>query len=131
MSAQDAEQRVVRARGLPWQATEQDIADFFTGLNIGRGGVALCLSRQGRRNGEALIQFESREHRNLALGRHKHFMGPRYVEVYRASGEDFMSMAAGKCPSRRSFLFELAMMEPLVFAVPLALWRAYPRSNLG
>lgn len=61
-----------------------------------RGGVALCLSRQGRRNGEALIQFETREQRNLALGRHKHFMGQRYIEIYRASGEDFLSVAAGK-----------------------------------
>lgn len=61
-----------------------------------RGGVALCLSRQGRRNGEALIQFESREERNLALGRHKHFMGARYIEVYRASADDFMSVATGK-----------------------------------
>jgi epithelial splicing regulatory protein 1/2 len=58
--------------------------------------VALCLSRQGRRNGEALVQFESREHRNLALNRHKHFMGNRYIEVYRASADDFMSVAAGK-----------------------------------
>ena len=58
--------------------------------------MGLCLSRQGRRNGEALIQFESREHRNLALSRHKHFMGTRYVEVYRASGEDFLGVAAGK-----------------------------------
>lgn len=64
-----------------------------------RGGVGLCLSRQGRRNGEALIQFESREHRNLALGRHKHFMGARYIEVYRASNEDFLSVTVGKYTS--------------------------------
>ena len=34
--AHEAEQRLVRARGLPWQASEQDIADFFTGLNIAK-----------------------------------------------------------------------------------------------
>lgn len=56
----------------------------------------MCLSRQGRRNGEALIQFESREHRNLALARHKHYMGARYIEVYRASGDDFLSVAVGE-----------------------------------
>lgn len=64
----------------------------------------MCLSRQGRRNGEALIQFESREHRNLALGRHKHFMGARYIEVYRASSEDFLSVTVGEYPRDHFYL---------------------------
>jgi hypothetical protein len=46
-----------------------------------RGGVALCLSAQGRRNGEALIRFISQEHRDMALKRHKHHIGSRYIEV--------------------------------------------------
>jgi epithelial splicing regulatory protein 1/2 len=46
-----------------------------------RGGVALCLNAQGRRNGEALVRFVNEEHRDLALERHKHHMGSRYIEV--------------------------------------------------
>lgn len=46
-----------------------------------RGGAALCLNAQGRRNGEALVRFVSEEHRDLALQRHKHHMGSRYIEV--------------------------------------------------
>lgn len=46
-----------------------------------RGGVALCLNAQGRRNGEALIRFVDSEQRDLALQRHKHHMGIRYIEV--------------------------------------------------
>jgi len=46
-----------------------------------RGGVALCLNTQGRRNGEALVRFVNQEHRDLALERHKHHMGSRYIEV--------------------------------------------------
>lgn len=105
---------VIRARGLPWQSSDQDIARFFRGLNIAkyvhiayhyiitlclfsyngvnvrcsnslvvlfRGGAALCLNAQGRRNGEALVRFVSEEHRDLALQRHKHHMGNRYIEV--------------------------------------------------
>ncbi|XP_013191763.1 RNA-binding protein fusilli isoform X2 [Amyelois transitella] len=95
---------IVRARGLPWQSSDQDIAKFFRGLNVAKGGVALCLSPQGRRNGEALVRFVSQEHRDMALKRHKHHIGPRYIEVYRASGEDFLSVAGGATCEAAAFL---------------------------
>ncbi|VDN03619.1 unnamed protein product [Thelazia callipaeda] len=85
---------VVRARGLPWQATDHDVAQFFIGLNIAPGGVALCLSPEGRRNGEALVKFEDSEQRELALKRHRHFLHNRYIEVYRATDSDFLQVAA-------------------------------------
>eukprot|EP00095_Tigriopus_kingsejongensis_P008653 maker-scaffold537_size144400-snap-gene-0.21 protein:Tk08653 transcript:maker-scaffold537_size144400-snap-gene-0.21-mRNA-1 annotation:"rna-binding protein fusilli isoform x2" len=94
----------VRARGLPWQASDQDIARFFVGLNLARGGVALCLSSQGRRNGEALVLFENSAHRDMALKRHKHHIGNRYIEVYKASGEDFISVAGGNNKEAQNFL---------------------------
>ncbi|XP_014675115.1 PREDICTED: epithelial splicing regulatory protein 1-like isoform X2 [Priapulus caudatus] len=95
---------VIRARGLPWQSSDQDIAKFFRGLNIMKGGVALCLSAQGRRNGEALVRFIDQEHRDLALKRHKHHIGQRYIEVYKATGEDFISVAAGNNNEATAFL---------------------------
>ncbi|GAB1600064.1 epithelial splicing regulatory protein 1-like isoform X4 [Argonauta hians] len=95
---------VVRARGLPWQSSDQDIARFFKGLNIMKGGVALCLSQQGRRNGEALIWFESEEHRDLAMKRHKHHIGQRYIEVYKSSGKDFLNVAGGNNLEAQAFL---------------------------
>ncbi len=64
-------------------------------LLICRGGVALCLSPQGRRNGEALVRFINQEHRDMALKRHKHHISSRYIEVYKASGEDFVNVAGG------------------------------------
>lgn len=54
------------------------------------------MSSQGRRNGEALVRLISEEHRDLALRRHKHHIGQRYIEVYRASGKEFLNVAAGK-----------------------------------
>uniref|UniRef100_H9KY09 Epithelial splicing regulatory protein 2 n=1 Tax=Callithrix jacchus TaxID=9483 RepID=H9KY09_CALJA len=81
---------VVPARGLPWQSSDQDVARFFKGLNVATGGVALCLNAQGHRNGEALIRFV-----DLALLRHKHHMGVRYIEVYKATGEEFVKIAGG------------------------------------
>ncbi|KAJ8290979.1 hypothetical protein GJAV_G00019900 [Gymnothorax javanicus] len=95
---------VIRARGLPWQSSDQDIARFFRGLNIAKGGAALCLNAQGRRNGEALVRFVSEEHRDLALQRHKHHMGNRYIEVYKATGEDFLKIAGGTSNEVAHFL---------------------------
>jgi epithelial splicing regulatory protein 1/2 len=54
------------------------------------------LSSQGRRNGEALVRFSTVENRELALRRHKHHIGQRYIEVYKASGRDFLNIAGGK-----------------------------------
>ncbi|XP_020944751.1 epithelial splicing regulatory protein 1 isoform X9 [Sus scrofa] len=68
------------------------------------GGAALCLNAQGRRNGEALVRFVSEEHRDLALQRHKHHMGTRYIEVYKATGEDFLKIAGGTSNEVAQFL---------------------------
>ncbi|XP_077085004.1 epithelial splicing regulatory protein 2 isoform X1 [Siphateles boraxobius] len=95
---------VIRARGLPWQSSDQDIARFFKGLNIAKGGVALCLNAQGRRNGEALVRFVNSEHRDMALDRHKHHMGNRYIEVYKATGEEFLKIAGGTSNEVAQFL---------------------------
>ncbi len=64
--------------------------------------MALCLSQQGRRNGEALVRFDSKEHRDLALRKHKHHLGQRYIEVYRASGKDFVNVAGGMYTAPRT-----------------------------
>lgn len=33
--------------------------------------------------------------RDLALKRHKHHIGQRYIEVYKATGKDFVNVAGG------------------------------------
>lgn len=40
----------------------------------------------------------------MALKRHKHHIGARYIEVYRASGEDFLSVAGGASNEAQAFL---------------------------
>ncbi|VDP72384.1 unnamed protein product [Schistosoma curassoni] len=98
---------VVRARGLPWQATDLEIFQFFSGINIAKGGISLVLSKIGRRNGEALIQFANAEQQSLALRKHKHHVGKRYIEVYAATGSDFISIAGGESQEAMNFLGKL------------------------
>nr|CAI5857486.1 unnamed protein product [Callosobruchus analis] len=40
----------------------------------------------------------------MALKRHKHHIGHRYIEVYRATGDDFLSVAGGASCEARAFL---------------------------
>ncbi|XP_072389212.1 RNA-binding protein fusilli isoform X3 [Diabrotica undecimpunctata] len=101
---------VVRARGLPWQSSDQDIANFFRGLNVAKGGVALCLSAQGRRNGEALVRFVSQEHRDMALKRHKHHIGGSSCEA-----QAFLSKGAAVIIRMRGLPYDCTAKQVLDF----------------
>ncbi|NXA23389.1 GRSF1 factor, partial [Ibidorhyncha struthersii] len=70
---------VVLLRGLPFSSTEEDIADFFSGLKI--SDIAFVY-RGERRTGEAFVQFAAPEMAAKALLRHREYMGNRYIEVY-------------------------------------------------
>ncbi|NXL60537.1 GRSF1 factor, partial [Chordeiles acutipennis] len=70
---------VVLLRGLPFSSTEDDIADFFSGLKI--TDIAF-IYRGERRTGEAFVQFAAPEMAAKALLQHKEYMGNRYIEVY-------------------------------------------------
>lgn len=87
----------VRARGLPWQTNDAEVQHFFRGLNIAPGGIALVLTKAGRRNGEAVIRFTNSEQRDLALRKHKHHMNQRYIEIYAAQSAEFVATAGGRC----------------------------------
>lgn len=40
----------------------------------------------------------------MALKRHKHHIGSRYLEIYRASGDDFLDVAGGASTEAQAFL---------------------------
>lgn len=75
----------VRLRGLPYQCNKEEIANFFSGLEICPNGIAMPLDYQGRPSGEAYVQFVSQDVSDKALERHKDKIGTRYIEVFRSS----------------------------------------------
>ncbi|NWR66067.1 GRSF1 factor, partial [Bucorvus abyssinicus] len=70
---------VVLLRGLPFSSTEEDITDFFSGLQI--TDIAF-IYRGERRTGEAFVKFAAPDMVAKALLRHREYMGSRYIEVY-------------------------------------------------
>ncbi|CAM6037574.1 unnamed protein product [Sphagnum compactum] len=79
---------VVRLRGLPFSASESDIADFFKGLELGPDGVVVCVNFQGRSTGQAYVQFATVELANKALERNRQHIGSRYIEVFKGHPAD-------------------------------------------
>lgn len=57
--------------------------------------------------------FESVNHRDMALSRHKHHIGNRYIEVYKATGEDFINVAGGKIETSSLSLLAAPYNSPL------------------
>ncbi|KAL1464761.1 hypothetical protein WDU94_004379 [Cyamophila willieti] len=80
----------VHMRGLPYKATEADIADFFKPIIP----VNILVTRDdaGRPSGEAAVEFSCVDDANRALGKHKSNIGDRYIELYM----DDMSNGGGK-----------------------------------
>ncbi|DBA74130.1 TPA: hypothetical protein ACH3X1_010935 [Trebouxia sp. C0004] len=86
LASRPARSRVLRLRGLPYRALEDDIFRFLEPLIVTR--VHLC-RRNGRTTGEAHVQFESRHGAGEALRtKHRQHLGNRYIELFEAGESD-------------------------------------------
>eukprot|EP01062_Namystynia_karyoxenos_P024233 TRINITY_DN19422_c0_g2_i1.p2 TRINITY_DN19422_c0_g2~~TRINITY_DN19422_c0_g2_i1.p2 ORF type:complete len:400 (+),score=118.94 TRINITY_DN19422_c0_g2_i1:67-1200(+) len=88
---------VVKCRGLPFNSTEEDLHQFFSGMSITPDGINITLGTDGRPNGEAYVQFETAADLQAALAKDRQLLGTRYVEVYRSS---LVEMQGGPAPQR-------------------------------
>lgn len=105
MNPEPREQFIVRARGLPWSATEDDVATFFSGCNIRDGpknGIHFTYSSDGRPSGECFVELVSLEDMEKALSKRNNFIGKRYVEVFECkNGEmEFTCKRMGQPPDQ-------------------------------
>ncbi|XP_050800986.1 G-rich sequence factor 1 isoform X2 [Gopherus flavomarginatus] len=73
---------LIRAQGLPYSCTVEDVLSFFADCRIRNGerGIHFLLNRDGKRRGDALIELESQQDVQNALEKHWKYMGQRYVE---------------------------------------------------
>ncbi|XP_049326781.1 G-rich sequence factor 1 isoform X3 [Astyanax mexicanus] len=73
---------VVRIKGLPFNCSEEDVLEFFSGLDVAKEGVTFVLDHRGRKTGDAFVKFANQEIANQALQRDKDYIGKRYIEVF-------------------------------------------------
>eukprot|EP00252_Welwitschia_mirabilis_P013501 TRINITY_DN2969_c0_g1_i1.p1 TRINITY_DN2969_c0_g1~~TRINITY_DN2969_c0_g1_i1.p1 ORF type:complete len:264 (-),score=28.74 TRINITY_DN2969_c0_g1_i1:147-938(-) len=90
---------VVRLRGLPFHCTEEDVYEFFAGLNI---VDVLLLHKNDRFSGEAFCVFGSPMHVEYAIRKDHHNMGRRYIEVFRAKKQEYYQAIASEVRDLRS-----------------------------
>lgn len=93
---QQASSTVLRLRGLPFRATQDDIGNFFDGFNF---TSVLLSSANGRPSGEAYVEFSSVQVAQRAMdARQRAMLGQRYIELFNSSKEEMKLVAAGENP---------------------------------
>ncbi|KAG5189415.1 hypothetical protein JKP88DRAFT_206122, partial [Tribonema minus] len=83
----------VRLRGMPFEATVDDVLRFFQGLTV--VDVVMILRGDGRGAGEALVLFANHMDLNMALSRDKQHMGRRYIEIFQSKRADYYHASQG------------------------------------
>eukprot|EP00013_Stygamoeba_regulata_P004937 CAMPEP_0177634854 /NCGR_PEP_ID=MMETSP0447-20121125/3585_1 /TAXON_ID=0 /ORGANISM="Stygamoeba regulata, Strain BSH-02190019" /LENGTH=408 /DNA_ID=CAMNT_0019136593 /DNA_START=30 /DNA_END=1257 /DNA_ORIENTATION=+ len=95
MEEAGVEESFVRMRGLPFSATEEDVVQFFQGLDITSNGVNILYNYQDKPTGECLVRFSTPQEVELAMERDKQTIGSRYIELFRCSQMDIMNACVG------------------------------------
>ncbi|KAI6660003.1 Heterogeneous nuclear ribonucleoprotein H [Oopsacas minuta] len=73
---------VIRMRGLPFNCSRGDIAEFFKDFQLVEDGILLVLQHDGRASGEGYVQLESVHNVEEALKLNNGHIGHRYVELF-------------------------------------------------
>merc|ERR1711957_773114 len=88
----------IRMRGLPFQATQQDILDFFQDYKPLQSSVLLTYRADGRSTGEGFVAFNDAETAEAAMALHRSTIGSRYIELFVSSQEDHTRNVARSYP---------------------------------
>lgn len=86
---------VVRLRGLPFNAQEQDVLAFFSQHNVAdlivetKRAVRFLFKANDKPSGQAVVQMRSRQDADLAQkALHSQWIGSRYIEVFAYGDSD-------------------------------------------
>lgn len=103
VAQQDEGSFFVKLRGLPYTATEQQIAAFFHPMSV--VAVQIAFNQQAQPSGFGFVQFRTAEDATASLTRSNQVLGSRYVEIFRCSRADMEKahmQAASLAPMMRS-----------------------------
>uniref|UniRef100_A0A5B7ARV5 RRM domain-containing protein n=1 Tax=Davidia involucrata TaxID=16924 RepID=A0A5B7ARV5_DAVIN len=85
---------VLRLRGLPFSAGKDDIIDFFKDFLLSEDSIHITVNSEGRRTGEAFVEFMSVEDSKAAMVKDRMTLGSRYIELFPSSHEELDEAAS-------------------------------------
>jgi RNA recognition motif-containing protein len=72
-------------RGLPYNATQREIMDFFDGLNIMPNDIHIVMETTNHPIGEAFVEFTSSDEAQRGMDSHRKNIASYYRELFRAT----------------------------------------------
>ncbi|CUG92591.1 RNA-binding protein, putative [Bodo saltans] len=134
---------IVRLRGLPFAASDEDLLLFFSQCQDKIVNIRFVEDIQCRRTGDAFLELADEDAVSIAMTKHRLLMGTRYVEVSRTTAPDREAVlhvasrrGRGGAPAvpqtdYRSAQYDPSMMmppmmNPLLFMPPSAMPLAGP-----
>ena len=94
----------IRMRGLPFQATKDDVTEFFKEYKPIADSVLLTYRMDGRSTGEAYVAFETPESAKEAMELHRSTIGSSYIELFISNKEEHTRNVARSTNIARSTL---------------------------
>lgn len=76
---------VVHLRGLPWNASTEDVANFLSPLEVDEDAIHIVHNTRG----EAYVKLRNESSLDVALKKDRNMIGRRYIEVFTSSIKDF------------------------------------------
>lgn len=88
----------IRMRGLPFQATKQDILGFFKDYKPIESSILLTYRVDGRATGEGYVAFGDAADAKAAMTMHRSTIGSRYIELFISNKEEHTRNVARSTP---------------------------------
>jgi len=79
------EQHIIKMRGVPFKATEMEIAEWFASHATCQD-INIMYGPDGRPSGTAEVTFATAADAKAAMGKHRQNMGSRYIELFYEGG---------------------------------------------
>merc|ERR1712080_103189 len=78
---------VIRMRGLPFSATETEVAEWFSSV-ADPVHVTIDYNKEGKPSGEANVYFSNAQDAKAAMSKNKQHMAHRYIELFEENRSD-------------------------------------------